>query len=332
MESPICNLCKKRSADKKNSHIIPHGLIKSMANQLGKKEREYEINFRIGYLEDETYIGRSVSPEKIEEVLGKDQISKNINPYVRDYILCRICEERIASIESSYLGAKTTLSENQTTKKIACKEAILFWLSIIWRCSIASFTGFKLDRKLEKRVETILNNLLPSAETETKHYEQLDAFSYRLFKLPPSDDSTKNSLSILKYNSSLPLRLILNEYILVFYYNNSTLPYSFFGLEKILEEAHINTFVDKVEKVINIDSKVEQEINFKLTNTITKQKIKSIETMVRTVFIETTGIQPSVNIVENLCYNIINSPVPTAQIYTIENYARVFAEFFGVKR
>ena len=63
-----CKLCKKNEADKKGSHIIPHFLMKRIDNEIGRKGRDMEVGFSVGEFDTIPYFGRSVLPEKINDI------------------------------------------------------------------------------------------------------------------------------------------------------------------------------------------------------------------------------------------------------------------------
>lgn len=55
----------------------------------------------------------------------------------------------------------------------------LFWLSIIWRCSVANFGTFKIDTKSENRIKNIIHNSLgdnvkDTRELITKNYDTIN--------------------------------------------------------------------------------------------------------------------------------------------------------------
>ncbi len=96
----ICNLCQKREADKKGSHIIPAFIVSSTLNLNGSRDRDKELFVTMsGKSFTETFFGRNVSPEAIEEFKGRalsdEEIESNKNPLIKDLILCRECEKRL---------------------------------------------------------------------------------------------------------------------------------------------------------------------------------------------------------------------------------------------
>ena len=76
-----CLLCDKNPADKTGSHIVPHFLSKRIDNEVGSRERDKELGFRITQDTTESYFGSAVLPEKLEEVYGEvtDEIIESKN-------------------------------------------------------------------------------------------------------------------------------------------------------------------------------------------------------------------------------------------------------------
>ena len=78
-----CKLCLTQEANKKGSHIVPHFLLKRVENIKGKSARDFELGFAIGEFDTESYFGRSVPPENLEEVFGEindEEIQANKHP------------------------------------------------------------------------------------------------------------------------------------------------------------------------------------------------------------------------------------------------------------
>ena len=80
-----CKLCNINEADKTNSHIVPHFLIKRIINVDNSNGRDKELGFKIGLDDINSFFGKSVLPEKLEEVYGEvtDDLIKNLERITR---------------------------------------------------------------------------------------------------------------------------------------------------------------------------------------------------------------------------------------------------------
>ncbi len=159
-----CLLCLKNLADETGSHIVPHFLSKRLDNEVGSRERDKELGFRITQDTTESYFGSAVLPEKLEEVYGEvtDEVidNNNIDGIVDNYF-CKSCEKRFGEFESEYaktLTKNTSLNDNYVSEKRPFL-GFLFWTSVIWRLSIQEKSGFKLKPKEEKKLGRILDKL-----------------------------------------------------------------------------------------------------------------------------------------------------------------------------
>lgn len=101
-----CCLCNKADATKKNSHILPHFLIKTAINKGGCNQRDYELTFSFSENEFvDTFFGRSITLDTIEEYKGRELTEEEIkkeNPFAMDFLFCPSCEAKIGVIEDYF--------------------------------------------------------------------------------------------------------------------------------------------------------------------------------------------------------------------------------------
>ena len=102
----ICRLCKQEEATKKNSHILPHFLIKTVINKGGSKQRDYELTFSFSQNEfTDLYFGRNITLETIEQYKGRELTDEELeqqNPFSQDYLFCPSCEAYFGLLEDYY--------------------------------------------------------------------------------------------------------------------------------------------------------------------------------------------------------------------------------------
>jgi hypothetical protein len=160
-----CLLCKKNDADKEGSHIVPHFILKRIENIEGKSNRDYELGFTIEGLNVSSHFGRSVQPEKLEEVYGEiteEDIAKNRHPLIVDNFFCANCENRLSIIENEYSKIIDNALTGEYESGVSAEIGTLFWGSILWRMSINEKSGVKLTEAQNEHLRKLLDTFLPT--------------------------------------------------------------------------------------------------------------------------------------------------------------------------
>ena len=106
-----CFLCKKKPANKKGSHMVPHFLIAETFSYDGSMDRE-KVVVDVDNLSEgnkEYFFGHEVYDDTVNKLLGHsfsdeeiEEESKKVNALTRDYVFCKECEERFGVIETYY--------------------------------------------------------------------------------------------------------------------------------------------------------------------------------------------------------------------------------------
>lgn len=147
----VCHLCKGRSADKKNSHIIPKFMCKSLfqSDDIKPNQKVKALSIQYG--------GKS----------NKEQDSPK-----EDHILCSDCESRFGKLEDyfarrieeihgylkypeDYKLFSTGGQEYLLCENIHPSLFKLFIYSLVWRASISKLKEFKTFKLLENVEEEI---------------------------------------------------------------------------------------------------------------------------------------------------------------------------------
>ena len=164
-----CLLCKEKDANKTGSHIIPSFLMKRIN---GGGKRDHEVGFVIKNGISFPYFGRDIYEDKRRTITdNEDLIYSRDNYDVKDYILCKSCEDYFSLLESKYapsLNLNFSADSNAINTKVSPSNALLFWCSIIWRVSVTEHFGCRLRQDLEERVRLALVN--DSVEGLNVHY------------------------------------------------------------------------------------------------------------------------------------------------------------------
>ena len=220
----ICLLCDRNKSTKKNSHIVPKFLAKSILGE-GSVKRAYLLDTNKGHL-PAPYMQDSVK---------------------EDFLFCPSCENFFSILET-YMAQRLHLrlwdirkadqftehkNDADVTWKV-CKEINsgvfrLFLQSIIWRCSVSEsvlFNNFKLDSGEENQLKENLKlfirpsqkELLSSLETDLN---KVLALPFIIYTCQSLNSRTSNTLHA-NPNARNPYALYLSEYILFFSFTSSS--------------------------------------------------------------------------------------------------------------
>ena len=252
-----CKLCRTNPANQTGSHLLTAWLVASMFDKQ-KRNRDSEIMYEIAPFDSSIpFIGRSVSPETIEDHLGRaltDEETKNQeNRLVLDYIFCSDCEKRFKTIEDEFLKKvhqpiEKTENDESTTFEFACNLLIrLFFLIQVWRVSTSGNLNFSFGQTFEERIRTILDKILDikiknTFENASKHSGDLTAIPMCIIKsskdFPPTSKPFMPNPLINK-----PFFLIINDYVVLLYEKEShtrSTPHNFYGISRYLKKDWTN--------------------------------------------------------------------------------------------
>lgn len=278
-----CKICKKNDADKKGSHIVPHFLLKRIENIDGKTGRDYEIGYKIERLKSESHFGRSVQPEKLEEIYGEiteDDITRNKHPLVVDNFFCSECENRLSQIESEYANTIEIKAEKEYESGVNSATGILFWGSILWRMSINGESGVKLESEQDELLREVLDTFLPRKNgnlneksfTENKIVKNI---SYRLLRCNNCEKEDGKWL-IFHPNFYNSLCLFIDEYVLAYSLNGQ--------YDEIKEKDcfKINEFIIQAPTNVNVGNEIIKPFDKNIyrdmsTNIVNKMKDVYVE-------------------------------------------------------
>lgn len=246
-----CKLCLINDADDTGSHVVPHFLLKRIFNVA--KGRDQEISFAITASDVQTYFGRSVAPEKLEEVFGEltdeELQEKAMADLVIDNQWCKSCEKKFADLEGFYAETLPIESDHtyQSTKNSSA--ALMFWLSIFWRISVTAKSHFKLSIKDERKIRSLLNELgfiRPDKGGIKKWTPVLNEIGYKVYRSPDYHKKidSKHGTFLFPSMSQQPYCLMVDEFAVLVYMKRSHLKLNvstFFGFERLKSE--ISTYI-----------------------------------------------------------------------------------------
>jgi hypothetical protein len=301
IEMKYCILCKENEADKKGSHIVPHFLLKAIVNQEGKSGRDKELGFNIQEFQTESYFGRGVLPEKLDDIYGElsdEDLDKNVDPFVVDYIFCSSCESRLATIESEYSKTIKQPINKKCESGASYELGLLFWMSVLWRMSINGKSGVKFTKNENETLRRILNRILAENFNEIdfesmRNSKDLKKINYKLFRC--QDYSLENPTFLLlhpEYRN--PYALIIDEIVLLFSFRNNYndfLQKDLFGLKKEVFTAPTSQF-NIQEKISMIQPDDFSLFNKGIIDTMKTIRVKWINEFLDKLHVALNGIGP----------------------------------------
>ena len=136
-----CALCKAREANKKNTHFLTDGIIRSCLNLDGSKKREKGFYFNLSNdnpfiefnFQRETPINKLKSSLAREVTDEENEKAKSI-PFSVDNVFCSVCENYFTEIESKFINEllpifrNTDLTDKDITNLTDIKTVRLFFL------------------------------------------------------------------------------------------------------------------------------------------------------------------------------------------------------------
>lgn len=171
MNFMICKFCKKKEADKKNTHYLTDAIIRRCLNLDGVNERGkglyYTFDSNSLFIEPKfQQIDAETLIEKLDRKPTEEEIeyAKNNNPCSVDYIFCGECEKKFTEIETEFIQKilPKFRKENLTGKENICiSENILcrnFFYLQIFRTAVCDNKLYQLPPDFIEKLRIILFN------------------------------------------------------------------------------------------------------------------------------------------------------------------------------
>jgi hypothetical protein len=209
-----CLLCQTENSTKKNSHIVPKFITKSILGTDVQKK---------GYIWDTG--GKRKKPTVCQDTSKED------------YILCPSCEKYFEILEtyvSKYLHTRiqdekyndnfsffTTPGNIDYAKCLKSNSLVvkLFFLSIYWRCSITTkipFTDFQINEEEQLRISLLRHKTQDIKELLIEiEDKKINDFSLVVIRSTNQNDQTNNFM-YAQVSEDNTYGLVFNEYITFF--------------------------------------------------------------------------------------------------------------------
>jgi len=293
-----CLLCNDKEADKKGSHIVPHFLLKRIENIEGKSGRDYELGFYIEEFDTQSYFGRSVQKQELDEIYGElsdEEIEKNKHPLIVDYFFCSDCEKKLSVIESEYAKTLNKVGESNYESGVSTEIGLLFWMSVIWRMSINKKSGVRLTKGENETLRRILNRSLKNSIDEIdimqiQESKDLKKIAYKLIRCPKYSYEFPTTL-FFHPEFRKPYSILIDEYILLFSFKNNFDNYkskNFFGLKDEIKSAPTNS-INTNETIKTIPKETLKTINDGVVDKMKTIRISNIDEYLSKVHVAMGG-------------------------------------------
>lgn len=348
----MCKLCKKKPANQTGSHIFSFFLIKGAVNEKGEVHRDKEILFGISPTNFiDTYFGRSINPEKIEEVKGREltdeEIEKNKNPFTIDNLVCRDCEKRFGSVETYFKDKVydkliTNDFKEETDKRgtaIKICEGVdnrmirLFIYLHIWRAAAARYNDWKIKPKEEEELRQILDEHLGMTQEETiKLVEDSEAqFSHLplIVTYVETEEGRETENAILIDRSKMPYCLIMNDIVVQFFIKESHARGSInwvYGISDMVEKMKHLNFKEEEFKIGRLNDDQRKKFVENLMRYLAREFGRKTMAMFSLLFQRCFGGKPTVEIGQKVLDELINDDQPLGYKYTFDHIKQVFAK------
>lgn len=274
-----CALCKEREANKKNTHYLTDGIIRSCLNQEGSGEREkgfyFDLSNNSAFVEFN--FQRETSISKLEESLGREPTDDEIEkakqiPFSVDYVFCSECEDIFTSIESSFIEnilpklRDTDLTDIADIEIAEYKEIKLFFYLQVWRTHICEQTLNLPEHIAENSRQIILNY-------STVENVELTKFPLSITYLQTLGGVAEYTTNFVGFtNDKNPYLIFMNDFVIQFFESNEEFRFlDFYGLNT---EPEFEDFLNQNEEVFKVNIFQNDERKQFLNDFIEGEKVK----------------------------------------------------------
>lgn len=264
----VCELCKYREANKKNTHYLTDSIIRTCLNLDGSNLREtgfyFDISNNTPFVDFNFQRGTSVG--ELEKSLGREATDEEIEkakqiPFSVDDVFCTACEDIFTSIETPFVenilprfrqndltGIEgIEIADNKTTK--------LFFYLQVWRTAICE-DHFELE---EDTLEILRLSILNS---ETMLNNDLPIFPIHMTYLQTiGDEKAYTSNFVGCTNDRNPNIIFINDFVIQFFEDVESI--------KRIDFYDLNQS-DDFEQFVTVDNEL---VKFKILSNETRLKV-----------------------------------------------------------
>lgn len=234
----ICELCKERIANKKNTHYLTDSIIRTCLNQDGSNERETGFYFDLS--NDTPFVDfnfqRGTSVGKLEESLGRpateDEIEKAKDiPFSVDNVFCSVCEDIFTSIETAFTDnylsefRNKDLTDKDNVEFEDSKSFKMFFYLQVWRTAICEET-FQLEESVKEKLRLAILNC------QTLEDDEIPNFPIHITYLQTvGDEKAYTSNCVGCTSDTNPNIIFINDFVIQFFSSKENIKsIEFYGL------------------------------------------------------------------------------------------------------
>ncbi len=251
----ICELCKEKEANKKNTHYLTDSIIRTCLNLDGVNEREtgfyFDVSNNTPFVDFNFQRGTSIP--KLEESLGREVTEEEIEkakkiPFSVDHVFCSQCEDIFTSIETPFI--KTILPQFRQndltgTNRIIVtqnKTVKLFFYLQIWRTAICEEVYDLTEQTMESLRLTILNS------NTIENYDIPNLPLHITYLETVGDEKAYTNNFVGCTSDRNPNIIFMNDFVIQLFENNNEInTLEFYGLNQSNDlEHYINVDNEKV--------------------------------------------------------------------------------------
>ena len=353
----ICKLCKLNKADQTHTPIIPFFLIENMINE---NREANNINLNASFddlLFMEKFFKNDVKPinlKKLGRLPVKHSEKTNYKDiFVEDNILCRHCNAKFNMLDELFIEEfydefkqMDRLERDEFYYHIdkMFKYNILkaFFLSIVWRASIATiygFDSFALEPNFEEKLRTIILSKLPLNSENTK--KDLNQFNSTLDSIPimifcqntiNEQNYNPNNFVLFYTKSTTPYYIVINDFVVCCYYNShsiKTICNKFFKFEKLF---HIHEIIyHNRNRTIRLLTKGEWNTwHSKILAYIEEENMKNIRKLFIELFYFFCNCKPYKRSLEGFVNKIISNNEVKLNKDSLPYYIKMIIEYLDI--
>lgn len=334
-----CALCEFNEANKKNTHYLTDGIIRSCLNQDGSGEREkgfyFEMSNKTAFIDFN--FQRETTIEKIEDSLGREPTEEEIEkakkiPFSVDFIFCNECENTFSEIENIFIKhllprfRNTDLNKVRTIEFTERKEVRLFFYLQIWRTHICETTLSLSSEIAEKLREIILNS-------KTIDLSELNQFPLSITYLQTTGDLKEYTTNFVGFtNDKNPYLIFMNDFVIQFFESRDVIRY--FDFHGLNNKADYISYVNYKEEsfIVPVFQNVERK---QFQNTFVKaEKVKQTldfyKNSFKEVWFKTFGDYPTNQNVAEYINEIVKDDFEVVK-YSRERIKKLTYEFITRK-
>lgn len=330
-----CCICQTNDADKLGSHVVPAFMLVSM---IGKRNQEvgFQISSR-GFVQ--SFIGREVSPESINELLDREltdqDIENNENLFTVDNLVCTDCENRLGAIESICAPIIKSIQKPEETdeeiESIDIKQNLelrLLFLTILYRLGSAEKFDYNLNNSLKRRIKNIIDKILDTDpkvinENLLRFKGEIVSMPMAVFYSPLSEENSTGNQIYCHNETSIPAIAMINELIIAVY---NTKPQTSFDFGEVysVDKSMVTSVLNYKENDFTIGTAVDRKkVNKSMNDKLAKLTYNNLSTLYRQISEQHKGVNPSTDEVKAFMDELIFDETPEVDKYTPGNISRV---------